>query len=732
MRKVTAVKRIGLLATSMGIVAASGGFAHAQDQGSVSGEIAQSVADQASGDIVVTARRRGESLQSVPDTIQAFTADAIETRGLTKIDSIASSTSNLFIVQDQDPSTTVITVRGITTNRNQAGSVAFVIDDVTVPDSDGFQRELFDIERIEVLKGPQGALYGKGAIGGVVNVITRKPGNAMEGNATFSYGSGNLKSVRASVGGPLVLDRLFFQVSGSYRDYDGQIRNTTLNQHVDYLRNKDIRGRMLWTPSADWTVDLRAAYSNEKGGAAYFSSADLMNTAPGGRVGKDLLANPRGDYLGYQTRELTDFSMKVERDTSLGRITSITAYNEIDKFFVGDLDNSPLPLIQPASQKLDVKAWSQELRLVSPSNRDFSYVLGAFYQHTDRRYSQAIDSFDLGYFGLIPGLPVGVPSGIFAAFPPITTDGTFKQWAVFGQGGLKLGSATELTFALRYDRDTRRQFSGRSDKTSFDAFQPKVSLSHKIDEAKMVYATYSEGFKSGSFNPPPEAFPLREVDFDLVVRPERTKNFELGWKTTWLNKRIRFNVAGFLTRYENLQIFQFDPFAQQVTVNTRRTRIKGYEAELVVRPVDGLTLDASYGYTHSRVRDFNGTPRYIGNTPPNTPDYTLNLGAEFSQTVALPGNPELRARADWRRVGKFYWQLDNNLYTPAHDSTDLRIGLGWNGVEIAVWARNLFNQRWAVGGIERTLSPLILGTLNADNFTVNKPRQLGADLKVKF
>ena len=702
--------------------------ARAADQG-------QGVAQAADGggDILVTARRRGELAQSVPDTIQAFSASEIAARGISRVDAIAASTSNLFIVQDQDPGTNVITVRGITTNRNQPGSVAFVIDDVTVPDSDGFERELFDIERIEVLKGPQGALYGKGAIGGVINIITRQPGNVLEGRAAFSYGSGNLRSVRASLDGPLVTDHLFFQLSGSYRDYDGQIYNTTLNRNVDFLRNKDVRGRILWTPSADWSIDLRASHSDEKGGAAYFSSADLMHTAPGGRVDRNLLVNPRADYLGHQTRKLSDFSMKIDHDTALGRITSITAYSKIDKFFIGDLDNTPLPLIQPASQKLDLKAWSQEVRLVSPGDQSFSYILGAFYQHTDRRYSQAIDAFDLGFFGFIPGLPVGVPSGIFAAFPPVTTDGTFNQWAVFGQGALKLGPETELTVALRYDREARQQLSGgRTDRATFDAFQPKVSLSQKFGPDLMAYATYSEGFKSGSFNPPPEAFPLREVDFNLVVRPERTKNIEIGWKSTWLDKRIRFNTAAFFTRYDNLQIFQFDPFAQQVTVNARRTNIRGFEAELFVRPIDGITFDAGYGYTHSRVSDFNGTNRYVGHTPPNTPNYTLNLGAELNQTIALPGNPELRARIDWRRVGNFYWQLDNNLYTPAHDSTDLRIGIGWQRLEVAFWARNLFNQRWAVGGIERTLSPLILGTLNADNFTVNKPRQLGADIKLQF
>jgi len=730
MESVRSAWKAGLLTSAVWISAIAGSPALAEE---LPADAAALDADSGGDmDIVVTARRRAESAQSVPDSIQAFSAEAISARGLTKIDAVASSTSNLFIVQDQDPGTNVITIRGITTNRNQPGSVAFVVDDVTVPDSDGFERELFDIERIEVLKGSQGALYGKGAIGGVINIVTRKPGNAFAGSATVSHGSGDLKVARASFGGPLVADHLFFQLSGSYRDYDGQIRNTTLDQHVDFLRNKDVRGRLIWTPSPSWSLDLRASYSDESGGAAYFSAADLFNTAPGGRVGEDQLVNPRGDFLGTQTRKLADFSIKSDHDSDWGRFTSITAYNEIDKFFIGDLDNTPLALIQPASQKLDLKAWSQEFRLVSPADRKFSYIVGAFYQETDRRFTQAIDGFDVGFFGFVPGLPIGVPSGIIVPFPSLTTDGAFKQWAVFGQSGLSLGSATELTVALRYDRETRRQASGRIDEATFDAFQPKLSLSHKFSDDLMAYATYSEGFKSGSFNPPPEAFPLREIDFNLVVEPERTKGIELGWKSTWLNDRLRFNAAVFYTRYNNLQIFQFDPFAQQVTVNASRSRIRGFEAEVVLRPLKGVTLDASYGYTHSRARDFDGTSRYVGNTPPNTPDYTLNLGAELNQSLPFPGNPELRARIDWRQVGKFYWQLDNNLYTPAHDSTDLRVGLNWENVEIAFWSRNLFDQRWAVGGIERTLSPLILGTLNADNFTVNKPRQIGVDLKARF
>lgn len=684
------------------------------------------------GDIVVTARKRAESLQTVPDSIKALDARALETRAITRIEGVVQNTSNLFMVQDQDPSTNVITVRGITTNRNQPGSVAVVIDDVTLPDSDGFNRELFDIERIEVLKGPQGALYGKGAIGGVINIITRKPGNTLEGQVVGEVGNGGLWSVRASLMGPLVPDQVLFSLSGSHRDFGGLIRNTTLDKPVDYLRNDDIRGRLVITPGgADGlSIDLRGGYSDERGGAAFYSLTNLLGVVPDGAVKPRYLENPQSDFEGSETRKLTDLSAKIDLAKDWGTLTAITGYNRIRKFFEGDLDLLPLPLIQPASQKLGLEAWSQELRFTSPSERSFRYIVGAYYQHTNRKFAQAIDAFDLGYFGFVPGLPIRVPSGAYAAFPAVETTGIFDQWAVFSQFDGDLGGGTSVTVALRYDREKRKQIaSGASESASFDQFQPKISVKHQFTPDAMVYASYSQGFKSGGFNPPPELFPLRNVDFDLIVRPERTKNVEVGFKSEWLDRRLRINGSVFATDYRNLQIFAFDPFAGQVTVNANKVRIWGAELEAVARLADGLTIDGSVGYTHSRTRDYDGSGVNDGNTPPNTPSWTANLGAEYARDI---GAARLTARLDYHYVSKFYWQIGNLLHTPAYAFFDARVAVAFGGVEVALFGKNLTNRRWAVGGNDRTISPSTLGVIGADNYTLNKPRQYGAQVKFKF
>ncbi len=157
-------------------------------------------------EIVVTARRRVESLQDIPDSVSVLTTEMINDRGISKLDDIVDQTSNLFMINDQDPGTNVITIRGITTNRNQPGSVAFVIDGITQPDTDGFTREYFDIERIEVLKGPQGALYGKNAIGGVINIITKKPNNEYETLIKGIFGDGDLRKIQGVTSGALIKD----------------------------------------------------------------------------------------------------------------------------------------------------------------------------------------------------------------------------------------------------------------------------------------------------------------------------------------------------------------------------------------------------------------------------------------------------------------------------------------------------------------------------------------------
>ena len=682
-------------------------------------------------EVIVTARRREESLQETPESVSVLSSDMIETKKIARLDDMVDSVSNMFMINDQDPSTNIITIRGITTNRNQPSSVAFLIDGVTQPDTDGISREYFDLERVEVLKGPQGALYGKNAIGGVVHVITKKPGNEFAGSVKAEVGDGGLLKAQGAVTGPMIEDELFFRLSGSYVEKDGHITNRTLDTEPDFLESRDLSGRLLWEPNEELSIDFRASYVDEDGGATWFSVTDLMGPTNNDKVSEGLLEDPVADLLGAYERTLRDYSIKLDYEIAGGTITSISSYNEISKFFEGDLDNSPDAIIQPASQELDLDAWTQEIRFTSADEQRLRYIGGAFFQKTNRDFEQIISGFDIGFFGLVPGLPPGVPSGILIPLPPIATESEFEQWAGFGQINYDVTERVELTVALRFDKETREQTvvgSGTTDKTSFEDWQPKVTVSYDFNSDFMIYGTYAEGFKSGGFNPPPENFPDAIVDFNLVIDKEETEGIEIGFKSAWKGNRVIFNAAAFYTNYDGLQLFQFDASAQQVTINANEVDIYGVETELVFVPIEGLTIDFSYGYTDSEIVDFNGTGVNDDNKTPNTPEYTANFGVQYE--LPLASGVKMLARADYRSVGDFYWQETNDLFTPGYDFINLRLSFNYRNWTLGFWGENVTDERWAVGGFSRNFSPAT--SRGKDVYTINQGRQVGVDLRLNF
>ncbi len=527
---------------------------------------------------------------------------------------------------------------------------------------------------------------------------------------------------------------MFYRFAASYKDLDGYINNPTLGRDIDFSENKDFRGHLAWTPNAQWSVDLRAAYMNEDSGATWFSSTDLIGLSNNGKVTESILELPDADFLGTHQRTLRDYAAKIDYSADWGTLSSLTAYNEIEKFFEGDLDNTPLPLIQPANQQLDLNAWTQEIRFTSPDDQRLRYIIGVFYQKTERDFSQAINGFDIGFFGFLgPAFPVGVPTGMLVSFPALGTNSDFEQWAGFGQLNYDITPEFELSFALRFDTETRTQLdlpTTRKDKVTFESLQPKFTLTYDVSDDFMAYGIYSQGFKSGGFNPPPENFPMAQVNFNLVIDKEETESFEAGFKSTWWDGLLRFNVAGFYTDYKGLQLFQFDPFAQQVTINLNAVTIYGFETEIVTSLSKGLTLDFSFGYTHTAIDDFDGSGLFDDNTTPNTPEYTLNIGVQYERQ--LTDDVTAQGRVEWKSVGDFFWQEDNVLFTPGYDFLDLRLSFEYRNWEFAFWGKNLTDERWAVGGFSRTFSPVIMGTIGADNYTINQGRQLGVDIQVNF
>lgn len=698
---------------------------------------AVNAADQGGGEIVVTARRRAENLQDVPDSIAAFSAQDISDRRLERIDDFLAVTSNVRINNDQDTATNNIAIRGLGANRNQAAAVAFSVDGVVLPDSDAFTIDLTDVEQLEVLKGPQGALYGRGAIAGAINVTTRRPTNEWQGEARASYQTGDAWRVFGAVGGPLAADTVLARVSLSHRDSDGTIINQFTGDGIDRNRQTRASGRLIVMPAPALELDFRAAYTDETGGSTWFSRFDVLGQTGGEIIERVAATRPSQDTASLTDRRITDLSLLVNYDAGFATITSITAYNDIDVFFMQDLDISEFPLVPNAQQSRDTRAYSQELRLTSPGDRRLRYIFGAYYQHS-RRDIETSAVLDLCLFF---ASCFGGPGGSFAsagtlAAPLADNRVSFNQYALFGQVNFDVTPRLELTAALRYDVSDGRMddyFSSVVTEETFEALQPKFSIAYRPIDQLMVYATYSQGFKSGNFNPA-AAGPA----FPRVLGEETSRNYELGFKSTLLDRRLIFNGAVFYTQHLDPQIFQLDPATiSQGSLNANRVEIRGFELELNARPVRGLELNAAFGYLDAEIEDFNGTSVFVGQQMPNAPEFTLNVGAQYRFPVTP--SVEVRARVDAAVVGRqsfqdFQFPLNDELYLyqNSYGTVDAQLGVEGRNWTATVFVRNLFERDHATSAFSRYIFAVALVPLNSDAIQPDPGRIFGAELGFRF
>ncbi len=651
-------------------------------------------------EIVVTSRRREESLQDVPDAIVSFSAQAIEDAGISTFRDFSELVPNMTFVQAQNQGTNSINIRGIGQVRNGEPPVAVLFDGVQIASPNQITQELFDVERIEVLKGPQGALYGRNAIGGAINIMTREPSNEYEHTLGVKLANGRDRRIQGISSGPLVEDRLFYRIAGSWRDFDGVIRNVTLDEKVDFVEDRSVRGRLLFHATDRLSIDARLYYADFDGGAAWY-----IPVADGDA--RDTSTPVEANILGVGDRTLQEYALKVDYEADLATLTAITAYSRTEEGFFEDLDWLSDPILA-AEQILDVEAWSQELRLTSPSDQTLRWMVGGYYLETDRLIDTRL-FLDL------------VDDFLLIANP--ADDNRNRASAAFSQISYDLTDRLELTAALRYDRDRRRQTSlatGDTFHETFDAWQPKLSLAYGLTDDAMVYATVARGFRSGGFNQVGERFePLYEA--------ETTWNYELGFKTAWNRNRLQLNGAVFWTDFDNQHVFLLDAeTAAQGIVNIRETRIRGAELDIRARPIPSLELTAGVGLMDAEIRDFDGTTLYRGNQSPLVNEWSYNLSVQHM--LDLGGNSTLVSRIDYSAKGDLAWHVNNEEWQQTHHLVDVRLGIEFGERwRVTAFARNLFNEKYS----EEFFSREFIGTV-ADIRWPNTPRRYGIEATLRF
>jgi iron complex outermembrane receptor protein len=682
-------------------------------------------------EVVVTARKRDESFRDVPITVNVFTAQQIESAGIERPADFIALVPNMTLVETQNAGNAFVVVRGISQARNSEPSVAVLVDGVLETNPAEFNQQLFDIQQIEVLKGPQGALYGRNAIGGAIIIRTKPPGDELEGRVKLGWDNGPGERVQGAMSGPLGGSQtLKFAASGSYYNTEGYIPNAFLHQDADPYRDLSGRTRLLWTPNDAFSADFRVGVSKLRTQALYFviprddeaNPFSSFTTPPNANdTTTPITVNNRGE----NKRDLYTGSLKLDFQLGGGTLTAVSAYDKTREILTGDaFDFRPrntavfafLPGILTdlnQSQFLDLESYSQEVRFSSPAEGRVRWIAGAYYVHTDRFIST--------------GNMVDTGAGVYPVYRtpstnPLNPQATFladsqKQdaWALFGDLTFELTDRIELDTAIRYDEDTRKNttetppvflaqtldpnaFTGQVRKHTWSEVQPKATLRYKPTDDVTLYGGWSRGFRSGGFNQTgvgavaatsvPPIFGVSDL-FEAEV----ADTWEVGAKGQFLDRRVSAGLSLYRTESKNSYFFVFlAANSTQNLGNIPEVVYKGAELELNGRFTDQWTGYVSYGYTDSEITEAPAGSTFEGNQAPLVSRTTLNIGTEYRQPLSngLAGV----LRIDFQEIGRTWWDPANSTSRDPVDLLDLRLGLEGASWSVTAWSKNLTNEKY--------------------------------------
>ncbi|MGE0622136.1 MAG: TonB-dependent receptor [Pseudomonadales bacterium] len=655
-------------------------------------------------DIVVTAQRIEENIQDVPVAVTAFSEDKLWDNRVKSMVDISLRTPS-FTATEVNPGEPNLTIRGIGTegiNSNAGGdpSVALFLDGVYIGRGGAAPLSFYDLERVEVLRGPQGTLFGKNVVGGAVSLVTRKP-SLDEDFVEVSGSFGNYDLIE-------VLGRFnkgmspTFAVSGAInaRQRDGYTLNETTGNHVDDEKIAGGQISFLYTPTDELDMLLSVDYTNQdQRGQPRDNVCDASVAGGVHCVG----VNPNVRRVnafddGYLKRDVLGLNLTIDYDIDWGTLTSVTAYrsadfSHADPFFSNPI-NPPAQIESYNENIEDIAQFSQELRLAFDAmNNRLSGVAGIYYLREENERNEI----------LVQTFPVPAASGT-GSFPQ---DVTAQSFALFGQLNYDLTERLTLTAGARMTWEEKdadlagvlvsgpgmppplaEEYSVSADE-SWDAFTPRFAATYRFSDDAMAYASASRGFKSGGFQGTAGTAASAATPYD----PEYAWSYEIGTKTQWLDDSLQLNLAAYYIDYEDLQVSQLVPLCCVVIGNAATAEIYGVEVEAIYQPVPGLELNGSYAWLDAEYKSFESgaTADNTGNTLQRAPKNKVNLGAQYAWPVGDFG--VLMARLDWTYQTKIYFEASN---TPleVQDSYDTlygRIALQApdNSWEVALWGKNL-------------------------------------------
>jgi len=652
--------------------------------------------------VIVTAQKRAEFLQKIPMAVSSLDANQIKALQIWDIKNLSSIIPNTYSADPGD-ARNATSIRGIATTSYDP-TVAVYIDGVNQFNLDTYIPTLFDIARIEVLRGPQGTLYGRNSMGGVINIITKEPTSQTTGFGEISVGNYNQQRINAGFKTPLVKEKLFFGMSALYDARDGYYKNDFNNQTYDKQHGFSSNYYLNWLINKRWSAKLNVKNRNQENNGAFPLVADI----------NEAFSNP---YRLNQNAVTKMIDNTLNSSLSLNYIganfnfNSQTAYQNNYRYYTNPIDGdfSPYDIISVKNNYgkdwNNIKVLTQEFKFTSSNNSSskFKWTTGAYLFYQDAPVKQATQ------FGELASMMVG--DSLFALTNITKT--IKKGIAFYGQLSYAIQSNLTLNLGLRNDYEQISQsvlgtYQHAPDNTeytttpeanakiNFNALSPKLSLDYQVNKNSLAYALFSRGFRTGGLSPlgsDPSQPPL------IGYNPEYSNNFELGVKNDLFNRTLRFNIALFYTKIADAQVPSLVlPDAITITKNIGKLNSKGIEAELLSKPVKGLMLQYNFGYTDAKFETLNlsqqGTSVDLsGKKQIFTPDITSFFAAQYNHQI---GNKKLEAfvRAEWKYTGTTYFDLANNIYQNPYHVVNMSAGINNDKYGIKLWSRNLTKQKY--------------------------------------
>jgi len=714
-------------------------------------------------EVIVTATKRAQSLQDTPVAVNAFTADTIEEAGINNASDLAVMTPALTINVNTSPFNARMTIRGVGTAQTDPAlepSVGLFVDDVFIGRTGLGMSDLTDIERIEVLQGPQGTLYGKNTNAGAISVITKKPNlDEFEGHIEASAGNYSMGRLTASASGPLT-DSLAYRLSGSINQRDGYYDNAggdDLNDADDW----NLQGKLYWEASDVLTVMLNGSHIERD---TTCCGADAVQTDAVNAALIDQSFSPdKNDPYDYKVAVDIDSGFEMESDlmsatidysAPFGEIKSITAWNDYEYTVNQDPDRSQLDVLALVNDEFEGDSLSQELRLTSSIGSSFDYQLGLFYYEQTTKRGGTGEPFVIVGEDFIPigaqqDLPFPVPIN-FLVQPGDNLLAEFNQEtetiALFGQATWHIGDAWHITGGLRWtDEEKESDLFSQTNSTAISnsilgaSFLDSVSTpidaslkrssdnvdwlirtSFDLSDDTMLFASAATGTKSGGFNSVNGSPEEREFE------DEETLTYEIGIKTTLLDSRLRINATAFSSTIDDFQSQQqLETGLGTFVSNDAEVETAGLDFQLETAPLPMLTLSAGFLYM-DKYQITEGPNK--GSDLPFTADLSANLAATF---VFPLGDGGIYWRTDYS-----YMDDHSTNVAPADRLTDkdfddrnlLNMKLGWRNENwnVSIWGRNLTEDDYAT----QTVEPFLVTGMDA--YFLSEPRTYGATLRYDF